>query len=508
MTDSCTKMKFNFDLKISDFSKENCFENMIEEPASPPACDVAEGPPLIFSQSIEDIASEVVDENRIFENVTKSSTNNSNIPKVVELVERSSIGSLIPVTVSEISQDPVPYPYQSPSTLHMSGGMVSTEVTLHMASVPTSVITTNKHIETKLTQDQGIDKILKYFMTDLSKETNSPVMRHRPDIFSEMTPNLPLDLSVAKIPEGSKAGPTKTVNGEDKLDNRKRKRDHISNHENEMQGLKKPLKVSRIEVEGSKLKKKETKNNPKQDKEICKSNKDTIGSQFSGNVQVDNNNAGSVQEKTLIKNCQRLNNFDCRLVLPRGKEEKAKIVFKNGLYVEIDRKMFQTLEQNICKTKPECHKNPKKTAKQSCKLRTGTSQKYAEKQNSIEAPVESKTQAVENCDTKPKDMPMIILEDDEEILRKESLKQPIQIQANSNNLTPPPTPPPSSSPNFFLPNSTSDNLVVFPLSISPALSPSSPSHNFPTPPPSNPASPPRTAQAAIYCQQAILLCSM
>merc|ERR1711976_159424 len=55
------------------------------------------------------------------------------------------------------------------------------------------------------------------------------------------------------------------------------------------------------------------------------------------------------------KNVQQINgnDIDCKLVLPKRKEVKAKIVFNNGMFVEIDRKLFNCLEQKLRKEKFE-----------------------------------------------------------------------------------------------------------------------------------------------------------
>merc|ERR1711915_43031 len=55
------------------------------------------------------------------------------------------------------------------------------------------------------------------------------------------------------------------------------------------------------------------------------------------------------------KNVRHLNgnDIDCKLVLPKRKEVKAKIVFNNGMFVEIDRKLFNCLEQKLRKEKVE-----------------------------------------------------------------------------------------------------------------------------------------------------------
>ena len=78
-------------------TEENCDDHEIEEPVSPPACDPEEGPPIFFSQSIEDLAREVVDENRVLNNKRgKEKWNTSkedvldidNIPRTIQFGKR------------------------------------------------------------------------------------------------------------------------------------------------------------------------------------------------------------------------------------------------------------------------------------------------------------------------------------------------------------------------------------------------------------------------------------
>merc|ERR1711862_232416 len=64
--------------------------------------------------------------------------------------------------------------------------------------------------------------------------------------------------------------------------------------------------------------------------------------------------------KTLVKDSPDPNCLDCKLILPRRKTEKAKIVFTNGMVVEIDRKVFNSLEQNIVGKNPGSHTSSKK----------------------------------------------------------------------------------------------------------------------------------------------------
>eukprot|EP00092_Neocalanus_flemingeri_P031217 GFUD01033909.1.p1 GENE.GFUD01033909.1~~GFUD01033909.1.p1 ORF type:complete len:274 (+),score=74.76 GFUD01033909.1:355-1176(+) len=222
-------------------------DHEIEEPVSPPACDPEEGPPLICYQSIEDLVSEVVDEDRAFDNKHSEEKRNAsekdfmdidNIPMTINLGDRVKtqipIPSLIPVTVSEIAEDLQTSPHKPPPTLHMSGGMVSTDMTLHMSSVPTSVITSStfKHslahsaakdgigagrvlVEDKLEQEGGINSIFQYFTllqgdgvenaTEPDKETAK--MNNKSFHLTSTDPSLvcsnhPVDLSVARRSAG------------------------------------------------------------------------------------------------------------------------------------------------------------------------------------------------------------------------------------------------------------------------------------------------------------------
>jgi len=491
-------MNLKLDLKINDFAKEKFQDNMIEEPVSPPACEADEGPPLIFSQSIEEIAREVVDENRMFNKVDKNDDSNSNIPKVVELIERSPFPSMIPATVSDISEDSTPYSSKQPSTLHMSGGMVSTDMTLHMSSVPTSVITTNTNTNTVIEEDEGIDKILQYLMCKPPSQKEDDSQRI-----------VPLDLSVAKVPAGSTLLPRTVINGEYKLENRKRKRDETPCEKADICITKKPIKASKKEVEGSNLKMFERGKSLKYDSKIEKGKEETTAKQFVINPRFGDSDVKNKKEKENIdfspenpelENLKLGNNFNCKLLLPRKAEQKAKIVFPNGLYVEIDREVFDTLEQNVLKKTPECHKTVKKTTPQPKYEKKRTTQKNAKKQNSIQQSSKKKsfidkslksTSNVPTCDIKPKDMPMIVIDENINIDKNKDMKGPNQVQINENNMTPPPSPPPSMTTNMFLPKSTLLNSpALSPNSMSPEPSPPLPSYSFSSPPPSNPSSPP------------------
>jgi len=93
-------------------------ETEVEEPVSPPACHPDEGPPLLFSHCIEDLAAVIVKEKRQQEGLAECVEK-----KPVVSVSSKTVPALIPLTVSEFGHKPGT---SSPSTLHMSGGGVYT----------------------------------------------------------------------------------------------------------------------------------------------------------------------------------------------------------------------------------------------------------------------------------------------------------------------------------------------------------------------------------------------
>jgi len=183
-------------LKKMKYDLGNCDEE-IEEPVSPPACDPDEGPPLLCSQPIEDIAMEVIDENAGVNAKKAAAVDIDNIPKTIELEQfrkqPSPLHSIIPLTVSEMSKHPKHSPNKSPPTLHMSGGMVSTDISansymsLQITSEPSSFTTIspfNHHlvnterspgmpaIEDKSEQSVNMDNILQYLMEEKNRQPN------------------------------------------------------------------------------------------------------------------------------------------------------------------------------------------------------------------------------------------------------------------------------------------------------------------------------------------------
>merc|ERR1719369_2420578 len=220
------------------------------------------------------------------------------------------MGSMIPVTVSEILEDPLPFSHKQPSTLHMSGGMVSTDMTLHMSSVPTNIITTNTNTHTEL-GEQGIEKYVPP-QPHRTKNNLSP---------SEMFLNLPIDLSITKVTKiNGQVSETEDVT--------------VSKMKVPDDDTKQVYGVKRLadEVDNTRIKKK-----LKKDKEgLFKS------------IPLDNE---KVEPKVKDSTGPDPDYLDCKLILPQRNNEKAKIVFTNGMVVEIAREIFNNFEKSIFENK-------------------------------------------------------------------------------------------------------------------------------------------------------------
>merc|ERR1711878_116035 len=123
----------------------------LEEPVSPPACDPSEGPPLLFSQSIEDLAAVIVKENRpekAAEVVPPCVTK-----RRVMGATSKTVPALIPLTVSEFAERPS---INSPSTLHMSGGGVYTTDCYYKKTGPTLISSSSSISTTSTTSTPSI----------------------------------------------------------------------------------------------------------------------------------------------------------------------------------------------------------------------------------------------------------------------------------------------------------------------------------------------------------------
>jgi len=464
------------DLKINDFARENTEDIGMEEPVSPPACEADEGPPLIFSQSIEDIAREVVDENRMFKKKARTNVSDfDNIPKVVELVERNPFTPLIPATVCDISEETLllPRTSQQPPTLHMSGGMVSTDMTPNTSSVPTSITTNNTNTSITMKEDESLDNIFQYFKCKPQTDKDDDQR------------NLPLDLSLGKVSEGSKLLP-KTV--ETRGIQLKRKRDENSSKE-AANVLKKQV-IIQTDVQGSNFRMEES--NLEQERKLKKLKEGNIGkqdyelSEIGANIRTETKN-----ENLYLDELGKGNDFECKLLLPKRRGQNAKIVFPNGSHVEIKRSLFAGLEHQISEKKHRSKEKfplkDKENSKRKGKAQTrdAKDQDSRSKQVGIQLDLTDSPYSNLNkglCDIKPKDMPMIVLDEDQTVMKGTN-------EVCESSMTPPPTPPPFSNINAcnlksrdFSTENYSTN------SVSPPQTPP-PRQPLSTPPPSNPSSP-------------------
>jgi len=123
--EECSKSVDEEEIDVETVSEEQ--STIEEEPVSPPPCNPEEAPTLLqcLSKTIEEIATEVVDENRAQISVSPL-LKEDDIPKTVFKPSSSSssrVPSLIPLTVSEIDETESKLASQS---LHMSGGGVYT----------------------------------------------------------------------------------------------------------------------------------------------------------------------------------------------------------------------------------------------------------------------------------------------------------------------------------------------------------------------------------------------
>jgi len=332
------------------------------------------------------------------------------------------------------------------------------------------VITNNTSTSVTMKEDQGIDNILQYFRCQNQTLATDNTQR-----------NIPLDLSVRKVVEGSALLPESLNKGICNMGFRKRKRDENPLNENgnllydgkrQMVALQNTAATLRFEEKKPEHKAKVEKVKERDTEIIMQKNKK------------ENEKKKVLPETAQCDKLKNGNDFACRLVLPKKKGEKAKIVFPNGLHVEIDRRMFHTLEQQILGKRQKILTKTASQNQNASKRQKKIQKSDKKKQAPLANPGTLKTDVkkcpkfvpqIEHYDTKPKDMPLIV---EEEYFTTHSTETKDQNEISESRMTPPPTPPPTSlvdQPYF------SQSLV---------RSSPPPSPKFITPPPSNPSSPP------------------
>merc|ERR1712179_516441 len=352
------------------------------------------------------------------------------------------------------------------------------------SSVPTSVITTNTHNNS---EEKGVEDILQYFIEPVFPKGKclDASSDKQKDFNPEMFPNLPTDLSITKVTkikgQINKKAPAEVMNHNGRTPK-------VGKDETEISfGVKRPRVLDIKDNHSAKRQKKET---------------------------------GSSLEiipltNTYVKDSTDPNCLDCKLILPRRKNEKAKIVFTWGMVVEIDRKVFNSLEQTIVDKNPGSQRSSKrkvesaKIVKKDSKRKRESSNKNAKKgtQNDIQiatgnepvlANQENSIQAQDVHDDAPKDMPMIVTSssnENEENSENENIQETKQPLLSKN---------PTGSTFFpFIPLSVPNTTKAPFSSLSPISSIQSPK-SLPTFT-ILPFFTCRAAQTAINCEQAFIL---
>merc|ERR1712106_1118733 len=171
-------------------------------------------------------------------------------------------------------------------------------------------------------------------MGQLDNQKVHPPSNSKSIIPSEMFPNLPMDLSITKIPgrscqRGKEAADIDMkTNGEEQKDTRQTFYGTKRTATNE---IKENIKIKR--------QKKETKSSI----------------ESSPIREAKESKSGSTTETATGQD-----DINCRLILPRNKEENAKIVFNNGMAVEIAREVFNSLDHNLFDKKSDREPSSKK----------------------------------------------------------------------------------------------------------------------------------------------------
>merc|ERR1712232_639175 len=335
----------------------------LEEPVSPPACDPSEGPPLLFSQSIEELAAVIVKEKREAEDEVV-------VPQPVGASK--AVPALIPLTVSEFGERP-----SVNSALHMSGG---------------GVYTTDSYFRN-----------LGPSLTTSSSSSTSTTSVSRPPQLSVIK-KLPVSTLPAKKRSVIKS---KTAEDNEKAENVLKQFYKKSNLITEAQRtikLSDGLEITPIinvpTVAPSERARKRSCESPDNDH--------NEGSKRSRNDLVIEKIPRKNTEK---EQAEQLNNhqtdneqaLNCKLVISRF-DKKAKLVFENGIEVPISKNIFKHIIPSSKPTTAQSNRIRRKTAR-ARKISNAKSGSKSNCEKSPEVPNEDKTTG--NPEPSP-DMPLIV----------------------------------------------------------------------------------------------------
>merc|ERR1712198_802213 len=330
------EIKRDFDeCSNEDEFSDNVGDLEIDEPVSPPPCDPEDSPQLLISQNIEDLATEVVVESRkkmrepskiiqASKVYTKICTNKNNpslndIPKTVLRPTVSVSGpSLIPLTVSEMEADE---DTSSPvsSSLHMSGGGVYTTDSFYYlspvkekqrCSVITKVPERKYFKKFENNSEQKIDDLVDFFSKNSSESSSRESV-------------------VCKIPQP-------TIKISDSLE--------IT-----------PITIKPIPFSKGIMKRKLQTTSTIPEKRKC------LNSEFPSNSKKHDSESDTISSKN-DKNDIIL---DCKLVINNDDSKKVKLVFDNGVSVQLSKQILKKSNLENHQTNKIRRKQMKKVPKSS-----------------------------------------------------------------------------------------------------------------------------------------------
>jgi len=356
----------------------------LEEPVSPPACHPSEGPPLLFSQSIEDLAAVIVKEKRQEEDEEDVVPKRGDKKSVVVAASTSkAVPALIPLTVSEFGEGPSSI--NSPSTLHMSGGGVYTTDSYYRKLGP--LITTS----TTSTTSSG---------SRLSLPPPPPA----PQL--SVIKKLPVSRAAPIAAKKRSVIKSQTALAEDKEKNENILRQFYKKS-NLISEAQKTIKLS-DGLEITPIVSLPTGQTVPTKKRSCESpdNDQNQGSKRARNDLViekiprKNTKNEQTEQSNIQTNEQAL---DCKLVISRL-DKKAKLVFENGVEVPISKNIFKHIIPSSKPTTAQSNRIRRKTAR-ARKISNAKSGSKSNCEKSPEVPNEDKTTG--NPEPSP-DMPLIV----------------------------------------------------------------------------------------------------
>merc|ERR1712241_273012 len=365
----------------------DCDDVELEEPVSPPACDPSEGPPLLFSQSIEELAAVIVKENRP-EKVAEVVPQCVN-KRTVTGATSKTVPALIPLTVSEFAERPS---VNSPSTLHMSGGGVYTTDCYYKKNGPTIIASSTSST------------------SSISTTSTTPNGSGQPSPKLSVIKKLPVS-TAAPVPAKKRSiFKSKTALAEDK-----EKEENILG-----QFYKKSSLISEAQMtiklsdglEITPIITVPTLGSTEQTKKRSHESTDNDHNQASKRARNDLVIEKIPRKNTEKEQAEQLNNhqtneqaLNCKLVISRL-DKKAKLVFENGIEVPISKNIFKHIMPSSKPTTAQSNRIRRKTAR----ARKISNTKSDSKSNLEEEPeVRNDDKTTGNPEpSAPADMPLIV----------------------------------------------------------------------------------------------------